>query len=184
MAIYGEVGINVGSVGRWTRFVLGVLVILLVATDFVSTTHTHGTASYLMMALSFAAILGAYTLTHVLIGDRLSGKSAWWGTLIFVVPAMFLIVAPEFNSRLQPGYLFNLPELNHPFQLALLTYIGISFFFQWRDKYGGCEVVSIPNFIFKKNYGSYCVPLLPLDFVEKLIVEKFSKSHKETKLES
>ena len=182
MANYGLVGINVGSVGRWTRFVLGVLVMVLVATDFVPATHTHSTASYLMMALSFVAILGAYTLAHVLIGDRLVGKSAWWGTLIFVVPAMFLLIAPEFNPRLQIGHLVNLPELNHPFQLALLTYIGVSFFFQWRDKYGGCEVVTIPNFLFKKDYGSYCVPLLPLDFVEKLIVDKVSHSRKADKL--
>ena len=27
MASYGEVGINVGSVGRWTRFVLGIVMI-------------------------------------------------------------------------------------------------------------------------------------------------------------
>ena len=49
------------------------------------------------------------------------------------------------------------------------------FFFQWRAKYGGCEVVTIPNFIFRKDYGSYCVPLLPLDMAEKFIVEKIGK---------
>ena len=176
MSNYGVVGVNVGSVGRWTRFVLGILMLLFVATDFFPATHAHSLASFLMMILSFAAILGIYTLGHVLIGDRLSGRSAWWGTLIFVVPAMFLIIAPEFNPRLQVGYLLNLPGLNHPFRLALFTYIGLSFFFQWRAKYGGCEVVTIPNFLFKKNYGSYCVPLLPLDAAEKLIVDKFSKS--------
>jgi len=53
-----------------------------------------------------------------------------------------------------------------------LLYVGASFFFQWGARYGGCEVVAIPNFLFKKNYGSYCVPLLPLDVIEKAIVEK------------
>jgi hypothetical protein len=182
MTTYGEVGVNVGSVGRWTRFVLGILVILLVVTDFISATHTHSMASYLMMVLSFVGILGIYTMGHLLVGDKLSGKSAWWGTLIFVVPAMFLLIAPEFDPMLQIGYLLNAPELNHPFQLALLAYIGVSFFFQWRAKYGGCEVVTIPNFLFKKDYGSYCVPLLPLDFLEKLIVEKTSKPHDAEKL--
>ncbi len=174
MASYGEVGINVGSVGRWTRFVLGIVMILIVASDFFSGTHTHSMTSYLMMVLSFVGILGAYTVVHLLVGDRLSGRSAWWGTMIFVVPAMFLLIAPSFNSSLQIGHWLNLPALNHPLQIALLSYIGISFFFQWRAKYGGCEVVTIPNFIFSKNYGSYCVPLLPLDIVEKLIVDKFS----------
>ena len=34
MASYGEVGVNIGSFGRWTRFVLGILIIALAATDF------------------------------------------------------------------------------------------------------------------------------------------------------
>ncbi len=71
MASYGEVGINVGSVGRWTRFVLGILMLSVVAMDFYSASHTHDMASYLMMVLSFVAILGVYTLGHVLIGDKL-----------------------------------------------------------------------------------------------------------------
>ena len=172
MASYGELGVNVGSVGRWTRFVLGILIVALVATDFYPATHTHSAASYLMMALSFLGIMAVYTLVHMLIGDKLNGKSAWWGTLIFVVPTIFLLIAPEFDPSLQVGYWVNLPALNHPFELALLLYVGISFFFQWRAEYGGCEVVAIPNFLFRKNYGSYCVPLLPVDAIEKLIVEK------------
>ena len=144
----------------------------IVAMDFYSARHTHDMASYLMMALSFVAILGVYTLGHVLIGDKLSGKSPWWGTMIFVAPAMFMGAAPFLYPSLQIGYALNLPALNHPFLIALLLYIGISFFFQWRAKYGGCEVVTIPNFIFNKNYGSYCVPLLPLDMLEKVIVDK------------
>ncbi len=172
MASYGELGVNVGSVGRWTRFVLGILIVAIVATDFYPTTHTHSAASYLMMALSFLGITAVYTLVHVLIGDKLIGKSAWWGTLIFVVPTIFLLIAPAFDPSLQVGYWVNLPALNHPFELALLLYVGISFFFQWRAEYGGCEVLAIPNFLFRKNYGSYCVPLLPLDAIEKLIVEK------------
>ncbi len=171
MASYGEVGVNVGFVGRWTRFLLGVLLIVSVASDFYPATHAHGMASYLMMLLSFVAILCVYTLAHVLIGDKLSGKSAWWGTMIFVAPAMFLLIGPMVDPSLQIGHWLNLPALNHPFQIALLSYIGISFFFQWRAKYGGCEVVTIPNFIFKKNYGSYCVPLLPLDLLEKFVVD-------------
>ena len=172
MASYGQIGVNVGSVGRWTRFVLGILVVTVVAMDFYPVTHTHSIATYVMIALSFLGIVSIYTLAHMLIGDRLRGKSAWWGTLIFVVPAMFLLISPAFDPNLQVGYWLNMPALNHPFNVAFLLYIGISFLFQWRAEYGGCEVVAIPNFIFKKNYGSYCVPLLPLDFVEKMIVEK------------
>lgn len=174
MANYGAVGINVGSVGRWTRFVLGIVVMLIVAGDLITASHGHNMNTYLLIVVSFFGITGVYTLVHVLVGDRLKGRSAWWGTFIFVVPIMFALIAPEFDRQLQIGYLFGLPELNHPFQIALFLYIGISFFFQWRAKYGGCEVVTIPNFILKKDYGSYCVPLLPLDVLEKFIVDKIN----------
>ena len=180
MASYGEVGVNVGSVGRWTRFILGILIIALVATDFYPVTHTHSVASYLMMALSFIGIIIVYTLVHITIGDKLRGKSAWWGTLIFVAPIMFLLLAPSFDPSLQVGHWLNWPALNHPFMLALLLYVGVSFFFQWGARYGGCEVVAIPNFLFRKNYGSYCVPLLPLDVIEKVIVEKKAASSVDT----
>ncbi len=84
MASYGEVGVNVGTVGRWARFVLGILIIAFVVTDFYPVTHAHSTASYLMLAFSFAGIIIVYTLVHITIGDKLRGKSAWWGTLINV----------------------------------------------------------------------------------------------------
>ncbi len=180
MASYGEVGVNVGSVGRWTRFVLGFLIIGFVATDFYPVTHSHSAASYLMMVLSFVGIIAIYTLVHVTIGDKLRGKSAWWGTLIFVAPTIFLLLGPSFDPSLQMGHWLNMPDLNHPFVLALLLYVGVSFFFQWGARYGGCEVVAIPNALFRKNYGSYCVPLLPLDVIEKLIVEKRSASSADT----
>jgi hypothetical protein len=172
MASYGEVGVNIGSFGRWTRFVLGILIIALVATDFYPVTHTHSAASYLIMALSFAGIIIVYTLVHITIGNKLSGKSAWWGTLIFAAPVLFLLLGPSFYPSLQVGHWLNMPVLNHPFMFALLLYVGTSFFVQWGARYGGCEVVAIPNFLFRKNYRSYCVPLLPLDVIEKVFVEK------------
>ena len=175
MTTYGEVGVNVGHVGRWVRFILGIVVILFVTTDLFSSTHAHTLFFYLTMVISFLAIMTIFTSVHVLIGDKLVDKSSVWATLIFVVPTMFLLVAPFVNSNLQVGYWINFPELNHPFQMALIVYIGVSFFVQWRDKYGGCEVVSIPNLFFKKNYGSYCVPLLPLDLIEKLLIERTDK---------
>jgi len=175
MSDYGVVGVNVGSVGRWTRFILGIVVILFVATDFIPATHAHGSSFFVMLILSFIALIVVFTAVHAILGDSLAGRSAWWGTIIFVVPIMFLLIAPEIDSKFQPGHWLNYPELNHPFRIALLLYIGFSFFFQWRDKYGGCEAVAIPNFILKKNYGSYCIPLLPLDITEKFIVDKLGK---------
>jgi len=137
MAGYGQVGVNVGSVGRWTRFILGILLIVFVATDFYPVTHSHSSASYLMLALSFLGIIAVYTIVHVMIGDKLRGKSPWWGTLIFVAPVLFLLLAPSFDPGLQVGHWLNMPALNHPFMLALLLYVSLSFFFQWGARYGG-----------------------------------------------
>ncbi len=175
MTTYGEVGINVGGIGRWTRFVLGIVVLILVATDFYPSTHAHAASFYWLFVVSFLVIIATYTSIHVLIGDKLIGKNPLWATLIFVVPTMFLLIAPMVSPALSIGNWIDYPVLNHPFELALLLYIGASFFAQWRDKYGGCEVVSIPNLFFRKNYGSYCVPLLPLDLAEKFITDKAEK---------
>ena len=65
MTSYGEVGVNVGSVGRWTRLVMGIGVMVMVAADFYPVTHEHSVASYLMIVASFVAITGIYTLGHV-----------------------------------------------------------------------------------------------------------------------
>lgn len=175
MSNYGEVGVNIGSVGRWTRLAMGMAIVVLVATDFQPTTHTQDLAFYLMTVSSFMAITAIYTLVHVLLGDKLCGQSARCSTLIFVGPTMFLLLSPAINPALQVGQWLSLPQLNHPFRLALFLYIGVSMFSPWRARDGGCEVLSIPNFLFKKNYGSHRVPLLPLDVAEKFISDKLTK---------
>jgi len=38
---------------------------------------------------------------------------------------------------------------------------------QWRIKYGGCEVVSLPIMLFKRRYTTYCIPLAVLDAAER-----------------
>ena len=174
MSQFGELGVNVGPVGRWLRLLLGILILLFVLTDFVPGTHEHAPGFYWILLLSFVALVLVYTTAHVLLGKRLAGRSAWLGTAIFVIPTMFLIIAPEVDPRMQPGHWLGYPELNHPFRLALITYIGLAFVLQWRDRYGGCEVVSIPNFITRRPYASYCIPLLPLDMFEKWLVGRRS----------
>ena len=99
MTGYGKVGLNVGSVGRWTRFGLGLITVAYVLSDFYPSTHSHSANFFLLMILSFISIVGIYTFGHVFLGSRLSGKSAWWGTLLFVVPAMFLIVGHQTYLR-------------------------------------------------------------------------------------
>jgi len=56
--------------------------------------------------------------------------------------------------------------------LATSVYIGISFILQWKIRYGGCEVVAIPIILSKRRYTTCCLPLVALDAVEKVVVER------------
>jgi hypothetical protein len=47
------------------------------------------------------------------------------------------------------------------------VYVGISLLLQWKIKYGGCEVVSLPIILFKRRYVTYCIPLVAVDAMEK-----------------
>lgn len=59
-----------------------------------------------------------------------------------------------------------------PFILAMGLYIGASFLLQWKLKYGGGEVVAIPILLFKKRYATYCIPLVAVDAVEKVVADR------------
>ncbi|WP_444993881.1 hypothetical protein [Aliikangiella sp. IMCC44359] len=159
-------GVSVGSVGRFIRLWLGVCVLIWVGVDFYPVTHSHNLDFFLMMAGSFLALTVSFTLLHILIGSYLVGKNPIYGTLIFVLPMIYLLVAPELDHSQQFGHWFGWPELNHPFRIGLLLFLGVSLIVQFFDKYGGCEVVAIPNVLFRKNYGTYCLPLLVIDALE------------------
>ena len=51
-----------------------------------------------------------------------------------------------------------------------IVYVGISLLLQWKIKYGGCEVVSLPTILFKRRYVTYCIPLVAVDATEKELV--------------
>ena len=182
MSKYGKVGREVGVVGRWIRLLMGISISSLVLLDFVAGTHTHSLRTNLLIVLFFVGFVFAYQAAYLLIGEKIKDKSPWIATAIFVFPAMYFsfvnafVVPPELSF----GYLIGMPYVNHPITIAMLLYIGISFPIQFFTKYGGCEVIAIQNLIHKKNYSSYCVPLLPIDFLEKIIVDAIAGS-KETR---
>ena len=49
---------------------------------------------------------------------------------------------------------------------------ALSFILQRRIRYGGCEVVALPILLSKRRYTTYCIPLVALDAVEKVVVER------------
>ena len=43
---------------------------------------------------------------------------------------------------------------------------------QWKIRYGGCEVVALPIILSRRRYTTYCIPLIALNAVEKVVVER------------
>ena len=173
MSRYGKIGRDVGIVGRWIRLVLGIMLTFTVLYDFLGGNHTHSTRTNVLVVLFFVGFVLAYYGIYLLVAERLNGKSPWIATIIFVLPAIYFA---NINAFLVPfewsiGYLIGMPFINHPITIAMILYIGISFPIQFLTKYGGCEVIAIQNLIFRKNHPSYCIPLLPIDVLEKTIVD-------------
>ena len=176
MSKYGEVGLDVGVVGRWFRLVMGIGVTLLVAFDFFGGSHTHSLKTNVLTGLFFLGFILAYFAAYLLVIDRVKDKSPWIATVIFVFPAMYFTANGMFAPfELSFGYLIGLPSVNHPISLAMFLYIGISLAVQFLTKYGGCEVIAIQNLVYRKRCASYCVPLLPLDMAEKAIVDALAR---------
>ena len=90
----------------------------------------------------------------------------WVNTLIFVGPAL-VVAGWEFSFGPLIG--FDLPSA---LPLGMLVYIGTSFILMWKLRYGGCEVVALPIILSKRRYTTYCLPLVALDAVEKVVVER------------
>ena len=180
MSTYGQVGLDVGTVGRWFRLISGILIMSFVLWDFIGGEHTHSLTTNMLIGVFLLGFVLAYLVVYLLIADRLKDKNPWIATIVFVFPAIYFSVI---NGMVVPyewsfGYLIGLPSINHPITLAMLLYIGISLPIQFVTRYGGCEVIAIQNLIYRKRCSSYCVPLLPLDVVEKKIVDRIAQRQK------
>jgi len=122
---------------------------------------------YGQAALYLIGIAVTYSVVYYLLGERLFAKAnPWINTLILVGPAIFII---WWNIVFAAFVEFQLPPA---LGFAMGAYVGISFILQWKIKYGGCEVVALPIILFKRRYTTYCVPLVALDAVEKVIVDR------------
>ncbi len=176
MSKYGQVGWDVGIVGRWFRLVMGGLMTSLFVFDFVGASHTHSLRTNVLTGLFFVGFVLVYFAAYLLVIERVKDKSPWIPTMIFVFPAMYFLI----NGIIVPfeltfGYLIGMPYVNHPIMLAMLLYVGVSTLVQFFTKYGGCEVIAIQNLVYRKRCLSYCVPLLPLDMAEKAIVDALAR---------
>lgn len=181
---YGILGLDVGNVGRWFRLFLGIIylipVILSIVTDpkslsiFTQTIEisTNVLSFYLELLMYFVIIVVSYIVVYRLLGNKIFSKNnAWINTLIFVGPPIFIGYWNIFF-----GSLTNF-KISLPLVAATTIYIALSLILEWRLKYGGCEVVSLPILLFKKRYKTYCIPIVVIDAVEKSITDKINNNN-------
>ncbi len=176
MSKYGQVGWDVGIVGRWSRLLIAVTATSLVVSDLVGAFHTHSLRTNVLTGLFFVGFVLVYFAAYLLVIERVKDMSPWIPTMIFVFPAMYFMSNGVFVPlELRFGHLIGMPYVNHPMMLAMVLYAGVSIAVQFFTKYGGCEVIAIQNLVYRKRCLSYCVPLLPLDVAEKAIVDALAR---------
>ncbi len=166
---YGVLGLNVGRFGRWSRLVLGILILIPITIAIIQDYTTSGISLRFagLTLFWFIVIIAAYSGVYWALGERLfATTNPWIKTAVLVIPA-FLLAWWEFT--IGPFTAIRLPM---GLQLAMGIYVGLSFILQWRINYGGCEVVAIPILLFKRRYVTYCIPLVAADAVEKAIVDR------------
>ena len=174
---YGTLGLDVGLFGRWSRLIWGLLILVPTASNILLnfSPSSESLRFYGLVLMYFTTITLVYTAVYWFLGEHgiLQRLNVWVNTAIFVLPAFLLawwdfLIAPLTGTRLPLAL-----------SVAMFIYIGISFILQWRIKYGGCGVVSIPIIFFRKRYPTYCIPLVALDAVEKAVVDRTARNTQE-----
>ena len=151
---YGELGRDVGVVGRWFRLAVGGTLSGYVVYH---AAQSPSAMQVLELALYFVAALAAYMAAEYFLGERLLAKvNAWPRTVILLGPLVVIFA-------LQLG-----PKVFHH---GLLLYFGVSLIVSFFTRYGGCEVMSIPGLIFGTRHTVYC-PLNAVDAVEKAAIDR------------
>ncbi len=137
------VGQQVGTCGRYTRLVLGLLGLVFIGTSVVQ----MGPSATLIERLAGGLLLttALYLALFWLLGERVS--QPWLRTVIFWLPAAFIFL---------PG----------GWGLGVLLYWSTACLLTALLSYGGCEVVAFPSLLFRRYYTVYC-PLNAIDLIER-----------------
>lgn len=146
------IGRDVTPFGRWVRLIFGLLLVLGTGLSTISLTNR---VDPLPLLGSFVAIAVVYYAAYlVLEKPLLARKNSWLNTLVFVAPSLVIVLVPAFPAPLRAG---------------MVLYYGVTLIVNSVIGYGGCEVLAVPMFFYKRRYDVYC-PTNVVDVVEQAIV--------------
>ena len=140
------IGCDVGVVGRWLRLLLGLVSASAIAWDLVVLGRSS-VVPVVAVALFFTLALGVYMAAYRL----LARTTPWIRTMLLIGPLVAVLALDLGPTTLRHG---------------LVLYIAVSLIVTFFLRYGGCEIVAIPTFIFGNRYPVYC-PVNVVDVVER-----------------
>ncbi len=141
------VGQEVGTCGRYTRLVLGLLGLILVGTTVAQARLSFALIGQIAGGLLLTAAL--YLILFWQLGERIAHP--WLRTVIFWAPLVFV------------PFLFLIPW---GWGFGVLLYWSVSCLIAALLSHGDCEVVAFPSLLFRRHYTVYC-PLNAIDLVER-----------------
>ncbi len=146
-------------VGRALRILIGLLLMIYV-TPVYFRVPLRISESVLLLIL---ALIGAYSLIHMLISRRIIGFGPRLGAFVAIGLLVVLCV-------------FSWPALailgRGEGELAAVTVLGISLLISgWRGT-PGCELMAIPDLLFGKHADMPCLIFSPVDWLERKLRHK------------
>lgn len=156
------IGLEVGTVGRWFRLIIGAYISLLLTLGAVLGEPIPDAFALLgQVAFYFAVFLLAYLLAFRLLAKRVLGRTdPWVGTLLLLGPVALI-----------GGFQLGPPA----FRIGLSLYYSLSSVLNFAMSYGGCEVAALPSLIFRTRYTLYC-PYNAVDVVENAVLKGTARS--------
>jgi len=145
------IGRNTTTLGRWVRLLGGLGLVLLAGLSMISITDRADARGVLV---SFVVILVVYELAYLALEKPLLARmNPWLSTLVLVVPALVIALAPVFPAALRVG---------------MILYLGLTSILNAVMAYGSCEVLAIPTLVHKRQYRVYC-PTNVIDMAEQAV---------------
>jgi hypothetical protein len=142
-----------GRVGRFLRIAIGVFLIVEVAFVYLRVDWR-----LIVFSIGIALTLTVfYGLIHFLVLKYLTHISPWLGAILALVPLILVYVLG--STRV---LIFGFGKG----QLAAALFLGVSLILAGLRGEPGCEVMSIPNLLFREHTHLACLFFSPIDWLE------------------